>query len=66
MKKQSLALPEIKLIGISIRTNNATEVDPCWFQYSSQYLHTIRSLRTEPRLSFTPRCGQRLGITITC
>lgn len=28
MKKQSIALPEIKLIGISIRTNNATEIDP--------------------------------------
>jgi len=27
MKKQSIALPEIKLIGISIRTNNATEID---------------------------------------
>lgn len=28
MKKQRILLPEIKLIGISIRTNNETEINP--------------------------------------
>lgn len=28
MKKQTITLPEIKLIGISIRTNNQTEINP--------------------------------------
>ncbi|MEI6806019.1 MAG: GyrI-like domain-containing protein [Myxococcaceae bacterium] len=28
MQKQSIHLPEIKLLGISLRTNNKTEIDP--------------------------------------
>ena len=28
MKKQTIVLPEIKLIGISIRTNNESEINP--------------------------------------
>jgi predicted transcriptional regulator YdeE len=28
MKKQKIRLPEIKLVGISVRTNNKTEIDP--------------------------------------
>lgn len=55
MKKQNIALPEIKLIGISIRTNNATEIDPltgkifaCVQRYFHQALYEKIPHRKKP------------------
>lgn len=55
MKKQKVTLPEIKLIGICIRTNNKAEIDPntgkifgCVQRYFHQAIHEKIPHRKKP------------------
>lgn len=55
MKKEIIKLPEVKLVGISIRTNNETEVNPlegkifgCIQRYFHQALYEQISHRKKP------------------
>ena len=55
MKKQTITLPELKLIGISIRTNNETEINPltgkilgCVQRYFHQALYEKIAHRKKP------------------
>src|SRR5258706_10291899 len=52
MKKEIISLPEIKLIGISIRTNNDVEIDPLTgkiFGCVQSYFHQALNEKTPHR-----------------
>lgn len=59
MKKESVTLPEMKLVGICVRTNNAQEIDkmkgkifPCIQRYFHQGLSEKISKRKKPGTTY--------------